>query len=122
MAHAVGLHHLAKLGGGGNLLTARLVFDILAVGKIDRVEHVGVAIDLAFVENTHRTLSPAIFAASFFRNFRSRFKCHSRLMAARLLLQRSECNSTQTCPRVVRAPVPALCCLNRRETSLVQPT
>ena len=122
VADAVGLHDLAKLRRRADLLAGRLVFDILAVGKIDRIEHVDVAVDLWLFENAHRARSPCSACASFLRNARSRFKCHSRLMAARLLLQRSECNSTQTRPRVVRAPLPELCCARRRATSLVQPT
>ena len=47
------------------------------------------AIDLRLFQSAHRTSSPFNFCANFFRNARSRLRCHSRLMAARLLLQRS---------------------------------
>src|SRR6185437_2654425 len=122
MADAIGLHDLGKLRWRAGLLAGGLVVDALAVGETGRVEHVGVAVDLAFLENAHRALSLVNASASFFRNFRLRFKCHSRLMATCLFLQRSECSSTQIRPRVERAPLPALCCASLRATSLVQPT
>ena len=63
-----------------------------------------------------------IVCASSFRNFRSRFKYHSRLMAWRRVRNFSVCSNTHARPRVVRAPVPALCWVRRRSTSVVQPT
>ena len=45
VADAVGLHDLAKLRRRADLRAGRLVFDILAVGKDDRIEHVDVAVD-----------------------------------------------------------------------------
>ena len=57
-----------------------------------------------------------------FRNLRSRLRYHSRLMACRRVRNFSVCSSTQTRPRVERAPVPELCCVSRRSTSVVQPT
>jgi len=56
------------------------------------------------------------------RKRRSRFRCHSRLIAARLSAKPSECSSTHVRPRVERAPVPALCFASRRAMSSVQPT
>ena len=55
-------------------------------------------------------------------NLRSRLRCHSRRMACRRVRNRSVCSSTHTRPRVNRAPAPALCCVRRRSTSVVQPT
>src|SRR5207253_10692011 len=62
------------------------------------------------------------FSASALRNFRSRLRCHSRLIASALVLKLSECSNTQTRPFVLRAPLPALCWARRRARSVVQPT
>jgi hypothetical protein len=43
------------------------------------------------------------------RSGRSRFRCHSRLIAWRRVACRSAYSKTQTRPRVERAPEPALC-------------
>src|SRR5580704_11979 len=55
MTDAVGLHDLVKLRGGANLRTGRFVFDVRAVGKPDRIDHMGVAVYLWLFKNTHRT-------------------------------------------------------------------
>jgi len=57
-----------------------------------------------------------------FLNFRSLFRCHSRLMASSFVAYCSAYKSCQVRPRVERAPVPALCFFNLLSKSLVQPT
>lgn len=56
------------------------------------------------------------------RNFLSRLTYHSRLMASRRVLQRSEWSKIHCRPRVDLAPSPALCCWSRLSMSVVQPT
>jgi hypothetical protein len=57
-----------------------------------------------------------------FRNLRSLFRYHSRLIAASRVSCRSVYSRNHTRPRVDRAPVPALCLAIRRSRSFVHPT
>ena len=79
-------------------------------------------IEHAFPDRGRGGIAAAKAVSNSFRNFRSRFRCHSRLIASSRVSKLSECSSTQTRPRVVRAPFPALCCARRRSRSSVQPT
>jgi len=53
MLHVVAIHDVTKLRGRADLLSGRLIRDVLTIWKIDRIDHVDMAIDLRLIENRH---------------------------------------------------------------------
>src|SRR5262249_61670479 len=53
MLHVVPTHDVTKWRGRADLLSGRLIRDVLTIWKIDRIDHVDMAIDLRLIENRH---------------------------------------------------------------------
>src|SRR5215470_11013783 len=53
MLHVEAIHDVTKLSGRADLLPGRLVRDVFKIGKIDRIDHMYMTIDLRLIENRH---------------------------------------------------------------------
>ncbi len=53
MLYIVAIHDMSKLRGRADFLAGRPVGDVIAIGKIDRIDHMDMAIDLRLNENGH---------------------------------------------------------------------
>ena len=53
MFHVVAIHDVTKLRGRADFLCGRLVGNIFAIGKVGRIDHMNMAVDLRFIENRH---------------------------------------------------------------------
>src|SRR6478672_5832297 len=64
MLYVVAIHDVTKLRCRADLLAGRLVGDVIAIGKIGRIDHMDMAIDLRLSENGHVCRSDDVDAQS----------------------------------------------------------
>ena len=65
MFHVVAIHDVTKLRGRADFLCGRLVGDIFAIGKIGRIDHMHMAVDLRLIENWHVCRSDGVNTQQF---------------------------------------------------------
>src|SRR5262245_6525127 len=53
MLDVVAIHYVTKLRSRADLLPGWLVRNVLTIGKLDRIDHMDMAIDLRLIENRH---------------------------------------------------------------------